>query len=225
MQHGWVIAYASCQLRAHEHKYPMHDLELVTVVFSLMIQRQYLYGMHCDLYIDHRSLKYIITQQDLNFCQRRWMELRAECDLPILYHLDKANVVVYALSQKSMSMDSLAHLSTEEQPLDLDIQSLANRFIRLDISDSNRVLYYIRAQSSLVDLIWARQFRDEALVGLKDRAIQGVGGQTTIYLDGILRFDGWLCVPRVGDLIQLIICGAHDSMYFIHSGMVKMYRD
>ena len=63
-------------------------------------------------------------------------------------------------------MGSLAFLTTTERPLPLDIQSLAIRMIRLDISDSRCVLAYVDAQSSLLDRIRCRQFEDEDLVGL-----------------------------------------------------------
>lgn len=63
MQQGKVIAYASRQLKVHEKNYPMHDLELAAVVFSLKIWRHYLYGAHCKIYTDHKSLKYIFAQK------------------------------------------------------------------------------------------------------------------------------------------------------------------
>ena len=59
MQNRKVIAYASCQLKKHEQNYPTHDLEMATVVFALKIWRHYLYGMTCEIYTDHKSLKYI----------------------------------------------------------------------------------------------------------------------------------------------------------------------
>ena len=56
MQKGNVIAYASRQLKSHEKKYPTHDLELAAVVFVLKLWRHYLYGVHCEIFTDHRSL-------------------------------------------------------------------------------------------------------------------------------------------------------------------------
>jgi hypothetical protein len=61
MQEGRVIAYGLRQLRKHEGNYPTHDLELAAVVFALKSWRHYLYGESCDIYIDHKSLKYIFT--------------------------------------------------------------------------------------------------------------------------------------------------------------------
>ncbi|WZZ15171.1 hypothetical protein YC2023_108260 [Brassica napus] len=70
-QHGKVIAYASRQLRKHEGNYPTHDLEMAAVVFALKIWRSYLYGAKVQILTDHKSLKYIFTQPELNLRQRR----------------------------------------------------------------------------------------------------------------------------------------------------------
>jgi hypothetical protein len=61
MQGGRVIAYASHQLRKHEVNYPTHDLELAAIVHALKIWRHYLLGNVCNIYTDHKSLKYIFT--------------------------------------------------------------------------------------------------------------------------------------------------------------------
>jgi hypothetical protein len=101
MQDGHVVVYASRQLRKHEEKYLIHDLELVAVVHVLKIWRHYIIGKRCEVYSDHKSLKYIFTQPDLNLRQRRWLELIKEYDLGINYHPSKANVVADALSRRS----------------------------------------------------------------------------------------------------------------------------
>jgi hypothetical protein len=69
MQDGEVVAYASRQLRKHEVKYPTHDLELAVVVHALKIWRHYIIGKRCEVYLDHKRLKYIFTQSDLNLKQ------------------------------------------------------------------------------------------------------------------------------------------------------------
>jgi hypothetical protein len=96
-----VVAYASRQLRKHEVNYPTQDLELAAVVHALKIWRHYLMGKRCELYTDHKSLKYIFTQSNLNLRQRRWLELIKDYDLGINYHPEKTNVVADALSRRS----------------------------------------------------------------------------------------------------------------------------
>jgi hypothetical protein len=56
-----VITYASHHLRKHEQNYPTHDLELAVVIHALKIWRHYLLGHKCQIYTDHKSLKYIFT--------------------------------------------------------------------------------------------------------------------------------------------------------------------
>ena len=102
MQEGKVVAYASRQLKPHEKNYPTHDLELAAIVFELKIWRHYFYGEKYFIYTDHKSLKYLPSQRELNLRQRRWMELIKDYDCVIDYHLGKANVVVDALNRKSI---------------------------------------------------------------------------------------------------------------------------
>jgi hypothetical protein len=108
MQEGKVVSYTSHQLRKHEENYPTHDLELATVMHDLKIWRHYLIGHRCQIYSDHKSLKYIFTQMDLNLRQRRWLELIKDYDLGINYHLSKANVIADALSRKKYCNATLA---------------------------------------------------------------------------------------------------------------------
>jgi hypothetical protein len=100
MQEGKVVAYASRQLRKHEQNYPTHDLELAAVVLAMKIWRHYMIGNKCQIFTDHKSLKYIFTHKDLNLRQRRWLELIKDYDLDIQYHPRKTNVVADALSRK-----------------------------------------------------------------------------------------------------------------------------
>ncbi|RVW41678.1 Retrovirus-related Pol polyprotein from transposon 17.6 [Vitis vinifera] len=101
MQQGKVVAYASRELKQHERNYPTHDLKLAAVVFALKTWRHYLYGEKFEVYSNHKSLKYIFTQKDLNSRQRRWMETLEDYDFALHYHPGKANVVADALSRKS----------------------------------------------------------------------------------------------------------------------------
>ena len=86
MQAGKVIAYASRKLKVHEKNYPTLKLELEAVVFALKLWRHYLYGVHVDVLIDHKSIPYVFTQRELNLHQLGWLDLLKDYDMNVHYH-------------------------------------------------------------------------------------------------------------------------------------------
>jgi len=107
MQDNKVVAYALRQFRIHERNYPTHDLELAAVVFVLKIWRHYLYGSIFEVFSDHKSLKYLFDQKELNMRQQRSLVLLKDYDLGLNYHPGKANVVADALSIKMLHMSAM----------------------------------------------------------------------------------------------------------------------
>jgi hypothetical protein len=75
-------------------------LELEAIVHALKIWIHYLIGNKCNVFRDHKSLKYIFTLPDLNLHQRIWLELIKDYEIVVHYHPGKANVVADALSRK-----------------------------------------------------------------------------------------------------------------------------
>ena len=92
-------------VKNHEQSYPTHDMEQAAIVFALKIWHYYLYGEQFEVFLDHKSLKYIFTQWDLNMRQRIWMKYLEDYDFTLHYrdhyHPGKANVVADALVRKS----------------------------------------------------------------------------------------------------------------------------
>ena len=107
IQNRNVIAYASRQLKPHEINYPTHDLELAVVVFALKIWRNYLYGVKSEVFSNHKSLKYLFDQKELNMRQRRWMEFLKNYEFKLNCHPGKTNVMADVLSRKSLSVSWL----------------------------------------------------------------------------------------------------------------------
>ena len=122
------------------------------MVFALKIWRHYLYGETCQIFTDHKSLKYLLTQKELNLRQRRWLELIKDYELVIEYHPGKANVVADALSQKSSTF--LAYIRTTYVSILMEMRTL-----RLDLgyNGCGALLASSMVRPSLVDQIRGRQ--------------------------------------------------------------------
>jgi hypothetical protein len=155
MEENRVIAYASRSLRPHEVNYLTHDLELAAVVHALKIWRHYLMGNRCNIFTDHKSLKYIFTQSEWNMRQRRWLELIKDYDLEVHYHPGKANVVADALSRKvhcnCLTVESYSETLCEDL-----------RKLRLEIVEQGN-LNAISVESNLYDRIVLAQLNDEGV--------------------------------------------------------------
>ncbi|GAA0187596.1 hypothetical protein LIER_34883 [Lithospermum erythrorhizon] len=156
MQNGRMVAYASRQLKNHERNYPTHDLELAAIVFALTIWRHYLYGVTCQIFTDHKSLKYLPTQKYLNLRQMRWMEFISDYDCSIEYHPGKPNVVADALSRKE-KLFSLQILIKEP------IADLKRIGVNFGVGVNGNILAQIRVRLSLLDRILESQQKDEKL--------------------------------------------------------------
>ncbi|XP_070047332.1 uncharacterized protein [Nicotiana tomentosiformis] len=141
------------------------------------------------------------------------------------YLYGKTNVVADTLSRKAVSMGSLEFIYVGERPFPVDVQTLANQFMRLDISDPSRVLACVISRSSLYDRIREHQYDDSYLLVLKDIVQCGNAKNVTIRDDGILKIQGRICVPNVDGLRELILEEAHSLLYSILSGAAKMYQD
>jgi hypothetical protein len=75
MQDRKVIAYGSRQLKPHEVNNPTHDLELAAIVYALKSWRHFLHGAKCELYTDHKSFKYFITQKEFNMRKKKMVRI------------------------------------------------------------------------------------------------------------------------------------------------------
>ncbi|WVZ48703.1 hypothetical protein U9M48_000122 [Paspalum notatum var. saurae] len=217
MQEGRVIAYASRQLRKHEANYRTHDLELAAVVHALKIWRHYLLGNTCHIYTDHKSLKYILTQPELNMRQRRWLELIKNYDLEIHYHPGKANVVADASSRK-------AHCNViEARPT---VRVICCEMDEIETpTEQHAELYSLIIEPTIKDQIIVAQKQDKSMAHIREGLDEKKRACFTLDDQGVLWFKNRLVVPKDMELRKKILDKAHTSMFTMHPGSNKMYQD
>ena len=201
-----MVAYASSQLKAHEKNYPTHDLELVAIVFALKIWRHYLYGEKYLIYIDHKSLKYLPSQRELNLRQCRWMELIKDYDCVIDYHPGKANVVADALSRKS-------------------VQTLRALNAHLSLLGDCAMVEELIAKLDLLNRVLEAQKNDEKIAAIVNQNRVGKENEFTAKKDGFLYCRDRVCVPNDDELKKSILEETHSGSFATHPGSTKMHQD
>ena len=172
-------------MKPHEQNYPIHDLELAVVVFALKIWRHYLYGEKCRIFTDHKSLKYLLTQKDLNLRKCRWLELFKDYDCIIDYHPGKANVMANALNRKMISALILKDYDWRLAP-------------------DGALLAQLRVIPGLKQMIVNAQKDDAKLQEIVQLISTGDKTDYAIDESGGLLYKSRLCVPNVTDLRKKI---------------------
>jgi hypothetical protein len=144
-------------------------------------------GKHCDVFTDHKSLKYIFTHKELNMRQRRCLELIKDYDMSLQYHLGKANVVADALSCKSYVNGLIAG----ELPKDLCEQF---KELRLKIVPEG-FLASLEVQPTLMDKIKEAQKLDKEIDEIKSNMSKGKAKGFRKDEQGIIWFEKRVYVP------------------------------
>ena len=174
-------------------------------------------GNRCQIFTDHKSLKYSFTQRDLNLRQHRWLELIKDYDLDIQYHPGKANVVVDALSRKGQANMAITILMPQELCWEMEQ-------LHLGIVYQAEVVT-METEPTLEQEIRKRQLTDDKIKEIK--VLIGLGKAPDFTEDDqeTVWFRKRICVPDIDNLRELILKEAHDSDYSIHPGSTKMYQD
>jgi hypothetical protein len=172
-------------------------LELAAVVHALKIWRHYIIGKRCEVYSDHKSLKYIFTQPDLNLRQRRWLELIKDYDLGINYDPDKANVVADALIRRS----NLNILATREL-----LPEFCAEFEKLNLGwVSNTEVVEMEVNSTLEQDIQKGQLGDAKIQEIKEQIKEDKAPGFSIDDQGTLWYKKRICVPELDEIRESIL--------------------
>ncbi|KAL6322448.1 hypothetical protein AAG906_008103 [Vitis piasezkii] len=164
-------------------------------IVMLLVVRYFLFGETCERFTDHKNLKYLFSQKELNMRQKRWIELLKDYDCIIQYHPGKANVVVGASSRKSVG--SLATIRGFQRQL---LEYLRSLQVHIRVLDLGALVVNFRVQPNLVGRIKTLKKNDMQLVQLME-------------------------VVKKGNLRRELLEEAHCSKFAIHLGGTKMYRD
>jgi hypothetical protein len=186
------------------------------VVHALKIWRHYLIGHRCEIYSDHKSLKYIFTHNDSNLRQHRWSELIKDYVHGINYHPGKANVVADALSCKKYCNATFARRMQLELRREIEY---------LNLGMVNEAKVVMEVEPTLEAEIREGQLEDAKLKEIRQLIWDNKTSDFLENSQGTLWLGKRICVPNLKPIKESILREAHDSTYSIYPGSTKMYKD
>jgi len=151
--------------------------------------------------------------------QRRWMEFLKDYDFELLYHPGKANVVTDALSRKVVHA---AHLMVKEVEL---LEKFRDMKLQVEVGYEFIRCSTLTISSDFLGLVRERQLLDVSLNRVKEQLGSDEARDFALGDDGIMRFQGRVCVPNDVEVKRLILEEGHKSRLSLHPGMTKMYQD
>jgi hypothetical protein len=145
------------------------------------------------------------------------LELIKDYDLGINYHPRKANVVADALSRRS----HVSQLVVDSVPFEL-----CEEFDKLNLRIvDNTEATKMEVGSILLQEIQKGQMEDEKIQEIKRNIKEEKLPVFSEDEEGLLCYNGRICVPNVKELKDKILHEAHESAYSIHPGGNKIYHD
>ena len=144
------------------------------------------------------------------------MKLLKDYDCKILYHPGKANKVADLLSQKS----AIAQLMVKEWAL---LENARDLDFKLEVGRHQSLLATLKIEAKIILKVKALQQTDSDIQKIHKHLSEKKKSNFHITKDGILKFNGHLCVPNDEKLKEEIFMEAHKSNYSIHPSNAKMY--
>jgi len=147
------------------------------------------------------------------------MEFLKDYDFELLYHPGKANVVADASSRKTVHA---AHLMIKEVEL---LEKFRDMMLQVELGSDSIRCSTLTISSDFLDLNKERQLLDASLSRVREQLGSDEARDFALGNDGILRFQGRICVPDDAEVKKFILEEGHKSRLSLYRSMTKMYQD
>lgn len=166
----------------------------MAVVMAIQKWKHYLIGRKFEVHTDHKSLKFLLEQKEVNMEYQKWLTKLLGYDFEIFYKPGSENKVADGLSR---SMDQT-------------------------VISANMLLLALTVPMVIqLQEIYREVDADKELLSLKQRILEGSlkNGNYQI-IDDRVWYKRRLMIPKHSRFISLILSEFHDSKQGGHSGVL-----
>ena len=94
-----VAAFYSAKLNSAQQNYPVHEIEMLAGIETMLRHMDILQGTKFKWLTDHKGLIYLLNQKNLSGQQARWLEKILSFNFEVIYVPGNENVLADALSR------------------------------------------------------------------------------------------------------------------------------
>lgn len=94
-----VAAFYLAKLNNAQRNYPVHEIEMLAGVETMLRHKDVLQGVHFKWITDHKGLIYLLNQKNISGRQARWLEKISSFIFEVVYVAGTENVLADALSR------------------------------------------------------------------------------------------------------------------------------
>ena len=115
-----ITAFYSAKLNSAQQNYPVHKIEMLAGIETMLRHRDILQGVKFKWVTDHKGLEHLLRQWNLSGRQARWIEKISEFDFKVVYVPGSENVIADALS-RMYSADSVGTVHAQSEYTYFDV--------------------------------------------------------------------------------------------------------
>lgn len=94
-----IAAFYSAKLNSAQQNYPVHEIEMLAGIETMLRHTDILQGTHFTWITDHKGLTHLLNQKNLSGRQARWLEKISSFDFKVEYIPGDQNILADALSR------------------------------------------------------------------------------------------------------------------------------
>ena len=169
-----IAAFYSAKLNPAQQNYPVHEIEMLAGIETMLRYSDLLQGVEFQWLTDHKGLTHLLNQKNLSGRQARWLEKISSYTFKVVYIEGSENVVADALS-RMYSNDSSGTVRARSEFTTHDVVDDDTVPVLSNLPSDVPVLAGIEARVATRRGARVRRLTEKAVLALADGTVESSG--------------------------------------------------